>query len=268
MIRGIKYVMIFTVGAAIGGSVGWFVTKKKFEKTMDERVENEVKSVREWYEKHYEEDKELMEVANTLYDKYGDDAITKAVDEAEKMAKKILNQPAVVNELDDIREKVEGSYTDLMNRRKEDLLRPERTRYDRGASSEAEREKYDRSEASRIQYNSFSKPKSEFEEKEVDEVRLVQNDDDPRSDIYVINADQFAHERYGFDKVTLYWWELERILSEEDMAILDVPDILGTNWEAHIGEEEKDIVYVRNEPLETDYEVVVQHESFYAMRDS
>jgi len=248
VIRGIKYVMIFTVGAAIGGSVGWFVTKKKFEKTMDERIEKEVKASLEWHEKHSEEDGEEKDIPKT-------NPIAGYVNAIDDSIKSALDQPVIANELDDIREKVEESYTDLMNRRKEDLLRPER-------------EKYDRSEASRIQYNSFSKPQPESEEKEVDEVRLTQNDDDPRSDIYVINADQFAHERYGFDKVTLYWWELERILSEEDMAILDVPDILGTNWESHIGEEEKDIVYVRNEPLETDYEVVVQHASFYAMRDS
>ena len=249
MIRGIKYVIIFTVGAAIGGSAGWFVTKKKFEKTMDERIKNEVRASLEWHEKHSEnENGKTSEDLNITID---ENAMTQLV----KDIHNAFDQPAIVNELDDIREKVEESYTDLMNRRKEDLFR-------------TEREKYDRSEASRIQYNTYSKPKPESEEKEVDEVRLTQNDDDPRSDIYVINAEQFAHERYGFDKVTLYWWELERILSEEDMAILDVPDILGTNWEAHIGEEEKDIVYVRNEPLETDYEVVVQHASFYAMRDS
>lgn len=245
MIRGVKYVMIFTVGVAIGGSVGWFVTKKKYEKTMDEAVEKEVKAVREWYEKHYEEDKELIEKAQKVFDEVGDDIFEKQIEES------------VVNTVEESGRQAVESYTDLMNRRKEDLLRPERTRYDTGVSGRAER----------VRYETFSRPEKE-EEKEVDEVRLAQNDDNPRTDIYVINADQFAHERYGFDKVTLYWWELERILSEEDMDILDVPDLLGTNWEPHIGEEEKDIVYVRNEPLETDYEVVVQHESFYAMRDS
>ena len=250
MIRGIKYVMIFTVGAAIGGSVGWFVTKKKFEKTMDERIDTEVKMARDMYYDFIEGNKEVIKKA--------EEVILRDIDDDIPETNPISDYVNAIDEADDIaeagRQAVE-SYTERMNRRKEDLLRPER-------------EKYDRSEASRIQYNTYSKPKPESEEKEVDEVRLTQNDDDPRSDIYVINADQFAHERYGFDKVTLYWWELERILSEEDMAILDVPDILGTNWEAHIGEEEKDIVYVRNEPLETDYEVVVQHASFYAMRDS
>ena len=244
MIRGIKYVMIFTVGAAIGGSVGWFITKKKFEKTMDERIEQEVLETRRYWQNYAREGKFETKAEKDIPETNPIADYVNAIDESDEIEE--AGYAAV------------ESYTDRMNRRKEDLLRPERTKYDRSEASKSER----------IQYNSFSKPKPESEEKEVDEVRLAQNDDDPRSDIYVINADQFAHERYGFDKVTLYWWELERILSEEDMAILDVPDILGTNWEAHIGEEEKDIVYVRNEPLETDYEVVAQHESFYAMRDS
>lgn len=222
----VKGALIFVGGAAVGGGIGWFVTKKHYEKMMDEQIRIEVAATKEFYQDLVKEEavEEIVVPENNKIEEAGRRAVE--------------------------------SYTDRMNRRKDDLLRPERTRYDRGASGEAER----------VRYEMFSKPEKK-EEEEVDEVRLAQNDDDPRTDIYVINADQFAHERYGFDKVTLYWWELERILSEEDMDILDVPDLLGMNWETHIGEEEKDIVYVRNEPLETDYEVVVQHESFYAMRD-
>lgn len=248
----IKYGLIFIGGAAVGGGIGWFVTKKKYEKQMDEAVEREVKDVREWYERHYEEDKELIEKADLLL---GTRFTSKMISEV-KDTEEVVEDESPDDNLVRAGERAVESYTERMNRRKEDLLRPERAQYDRGAD--------------RVSYNSFSKPKivEDIEEKEVDEVRLKQNDYDPRDDIYVISAEQFAHERLGFDKVTLYWWELERILSEEDMAILDVPDILGTGWEGKIGTEEKDVVYVRNENLETDYEVVVQHNSFYQMRDS
>ena len=244
----VKYGLIFVGGAAVGGSIGWFVTKKKYEKQMDEAVEREVKDVREWYERHYEEDKELIEKADLLL---GTRFTSKMISEVED-TEEVVEDESPDDNLVRAGERAVESYTERMNRRKDDLLRPERMQYDR------------------VSYNSFSKQKivEDIEEKEVDEVRLKQNDDDPRDDIYVISAEQFAHERLGFDKVTLYWWELERILSEEDMAILDVPDILGTGWEGKIGTEEKDVVYVRNENLETDYEVVVPHNSFYHMRDS
>lgn len=261
----VKYGLIFVGGAAVGGSIGWFVTKKKYEKQMDEAVEREVKDVREWYERHYEEDKELIEKADLLL---GTRFTSKMISEVED-TEEVVEDESPDDNLVRAGERAVESYTERMNRRKDDLLRPERLKYDRGAVDVSGGMQYDRG-ADRVSYNSFSKPKivEDIEEKEVDEVRLKQNDDDPRDDIYVISAEQFAHERLGFDKVTLYWWELERILSEEDMAILDVPDILGTGWEGKIGTEEKDVVYVRNENLETDYEVVVQHNSFYQMRDS
>lgn len=228
MNKYVTYGLIFVGGAAIGGGIGWFVTKKRIEKIMDAKIEEEVKKTREWY-RSLSEDTVKADENDISEDDIEDpvEATSEPSDDAIRVGKLAVE-----------------SYTERMNRRKEDLLRPERTRYDQ------------------IPYES-----TEDQEEEVDEVRLETNDDDPRSDIYVITADQFAHERYGYDKVTLYWWELERILSEEDMDILDVPDLLGNNWESKIGTEEKDIVYVRNENLETDYEVVVQHESFYAMRD-
>lgn len=230
----VKYGLIFVGGAAVGGGIGWFVTKKKYEKKVA------------IYEKRYEEDKELIEKAEKMIFPKPE------VKDEEEEEEEEMEDASPDDNLIRAGERAVESYTERMNRRKDDLLRPERMQYDR------------------VSYNSFSKQKivEDIEEKEVDEVRLKQNDDDPRDDIYVISAEQFAHERLGFDKVTLYWWELERILSEEDMAILDVPDILGTGWEGKIGTEEKDVVYVRNENLETDYEVVVQHNSFYQMRDS
>lgn len=228
MNKHITYGLIFAGGAAIGGGIGWFVTKKRIEKTMDEQIAKEVMATKALYESFIKgEMTETNDISEEFEPEDPVEAPSEPSDDVIRAGKNAVE-----------------SYTDRMNRRKEDLLRPERTRYDQ------------------IPYDS-----TEEQEKEVDEVRLETNDDDPRSDIYVITADQFAHERYGYDKVTLYWWELERILSEEDMDILDVPDLLGNNWESKIGTEEKDIVYVRNENLETDYEVVVQHESFYAMRD-
>lgn len=229
MNKYITYGLIFVGGAALGGGAAWLLAKKHYEKIMDDEISAQVKETREWYQKLAEETEQDLRREWEAEEEETDDDV---LDNSEPMEQRDEAQMLI------------DSYTERMNRRKEALLRPER-----------------------IRYETFSKPVKEIEEKEVDEVILRQNDDDPRSDIYVINSDQFAHERYGFDKVTLYWWELERILTEEDMGILDVPDILGTNWESHIGEEEMDVVYVRNENLESDYEVQVKHESYYEMRD-
>ena len=238
MNKYVTYGLIFIGGVGIGGGLGWFLTKTHYENVMDAEISSQVEETRKWYiELINQTEKELRKE----WEADDDSTDVSYISEGKSASEKIDDSV---------------SYTEMMNRRKEDLLRPERIRYETFSKPENDSEPV-----------STSQRHIESEDKEVDEVLLKHNDDDPRSDIYVISSEQFAHERYGYDKVTLFWWELERILSEEDMAILDVPDILGMNWENHIGEDERDVVYVRNEPLETDYEVQVRHESYYEMRE-
>lgn len=239
----IKAALIFVGGAAVGGSVGWFVTKRHYEKKVEDEVKKELDANVKWAKWFNDEKDEEIKRLNDIIkgyetDRSGETDLSDDYGEQKSRPRTLAN-----------------SYTEEMNRRKSDLLHPDRLKYDTAMSTRV----------SDI-FKPIKHEKEPEEEMEVDEVLLRQNDDDPRTDIYVISAEQFAHERHSFDKVTLYWWELERILSEEDMSILDVPDILGYNWESKIGTEEVDVVYVRNENLESDYEVIVQHESYYAMR--
>lgn len=237
----IKYGLIFAGGAGIGGGVCYVVLKKKFEKDMEEHDAE----IRDYFKNMYLEARKAADTYFTESDDVVDD------EEEPERAVRDLDNNTEDSEVDESGRRV--NFTEEQNRRKS--LLAEKMGYEHNSY--------------RTRYDLVSKPDLEEEnetEEVVDEVTLNVNNDNPAHDIYVINADQFAHEKYGYDKVTLYWWELERILTEEDLDILDVPDLLGYDWENHIGEFEKDIVYVRNENLETDYEVVVQHESFYEMR--
>ena len=242
----IKYGLIFVGGTAVGGAVAWFITKKHYDKFVNDEIDRRVAEESEANKKWLEEREKMVDDVESEND------ICDRDDESDDGA---IVETIVNVDINSLVDKV-NNYTDEMNRRKEALLRSERIRYDT-----ISKQVKDISAIKKIDLE-------EGENKDVDEVLLRENDDNPRSDIYVINSDQFAHEhQYGWDKITLYWWELERILSEEDMSILDVPDILGYGWESKIGSEEKDIVYVRNENMEADYEVIVQHESYYDMRD-
>lgn len=230
----IKYGLIFAGGVGIGGGVSYVVLKKKFEKDMEAHDDE----TREYFKNLYLEAQKASETYFT---------------ESNDISQEIEKNSSERNE-----DGRRAEFTEEQNRRKSLLAEkmgyehnPYRTRYDLVGKNEEEAENEEDPDREEV----------------VDEMTLAINNDNPIRDIYVINAEQFAHEKYGYDKVTLFWWELERILTEEDMDILDVPDLLGYDWEQHIGEFEKDVVYVRNENLETDYEVVVQHESFYEMRD-
>lgn len=221
--------LIFVGGFGIGLFSGWVISKKHFESYMDAMVEQEVEATKDW----------LLERAEEVL--RGNDGEPKELNVEEEDVHLVTetNMGRIYN------------YAEEMNRKKDDLLRPERVSF-----------QYDG-----IPLSSWITDEQEDPEPEVDIERLSMNDDNPQNDIYIISPDQFARERFNFDKITLYWWELERILSEEDYDILDVPDLLGHDWERHIGEFEKDVVYIRNENMQADYEVIVQHESFYDMRD-
>lgn len=245
----LKEALIFTAGLAVGGAAGWFVTKKLDEK----KIEKQVEEARERYNELAEDLENGSIQIHVLRDEetdLEDDTETVSSEEEE-------GDPTYIWQLSEDNEEVrgepvkfdpKGSLTARANRLKQEMMnRAERVRYDR-----------------------YSKPPDEEEEddqKEVDEVRLAMNDDRPADDIYLISPEQYGAERYNYDKVDLCWWEIERILSTEDYDILDVPDLLGRGWENGIGQFEKDMVYVRNEIMETDYAVEVKHDSFYEMRD-
>lgn len=242
----LKEALIFTAGLAVGGAAGWFITIKLDEK----KIEQQVEEARERY-KDLAEDLENGSLQTHVHREEETDT-----DEAADVEEE-TDDPVYIWELSEDDEEVRGesvkfdpkeSLTARLNRMKQEMMdRAERVRYDR-----------------------YSKPPDEEEEddqKEVDEVRLAMNDDRPADDIYLISPEQYGAERYNYDKVDLCWWELNRILSTEDYDILDVPELLGSGWENGIGQFEKDMVYVRNEIVETDYAVEVKHDSFYEMRD-
>lgn len=141
------------------------------------------------------------------------------------------------------KEKRTMNYTEKMNLRKEKLIHKGKIAYDRISIV------------------------SDDETKEVDEAQLVVNNDNPRNDILIITPEQFGRERLGYDKETFYWWASNHLMTTEDGDILNVPDLIGNEWEDRIGEFEKDTVYVRNNGAESDYQIIQQSEDYYDYYD-
>lgn len=82
---------------------------------------------------------------------------------------------------------------------------------------------------------------------------------------YVISAQQFATEYPFFDKVTLEYYEHNGILVDEDgVHVEDIDETIGKDSLLRIGEYEPDVVYVRNEELNVDFEVCRIRRDFYA----
>ncbi len=85
--------------------------------------------------------------------------------------------------------------------------------------------------------------------------RILPTDGGP----YIISLDEFADEFQEFDKITLYYYELDDTLTEEnEEVIIDVSDVVGDEALSEFGTESNndDIVYVRNPSLRADYEII------------
>ena len=125
---------------------------------------------------------------------------------------------------------------------------------------------------SKVQYLAYDKmglggadQKAESEDSsDVDPEAEFPQDDAPGVP-YVISAQQFAIEYPFFDKVTLEYYEHNGILVDEDgVHVEDIDETIGKDSLLRIGEYEPDVVYVRNEELNVDFEVCRIRRDFYA----
>ena len=114
-----------------------------------------------------------------------------------------------------------------------------------------------RSEIKKHNYDSFYEAREKVEE-EVEE--KDENDGGPKEggfvEPYIITAQQFATDGI-LDKVTLTYYINADLVCEEEEAVDDPEAVIGTEFTDHFHDDEEGVVYVRNEKLGTDYEVIL-----------
>lgn len=80
---------------------------------------------------------------------------------------------------------------------------------------------------------------------------------------YIITYDEFANEHIAdFEKNTLTYYDKDDVLVNDEMELLNIDYYIGRDNLEHVGEEEKDALFIRNEKNCVDYEVLVTHEKF------
>jgi hypothetical protein len=82
---------------------------------------------------------------------------------------------------------------------------------------------------------------------------------------YVISIDEYSEENTHYDKITLYFYEDDEVLTEDDEEAIDDPNALVGDYALNcFGENSGDpeVVYVRNERLQIDYEVIRLSKSY------
>lgn len=89
---------------------------------------------------------------------------------------------------------------------------------------------------------------------------------------YVLETDdvssaawKFTNEEKYFDKVTLFFYDDGVLCSDQNEIITNIPENIGSEALNRIGEYEPDVVYVRNEQISTDFEIIRQYRDFASM---
>lgn len=96
-------------------------------------------------------------------------------------------------------------------------------------------------------YTNYAERQDKKEKKGVEPVE----DEKP----YVISPDEFG-EKDGYENVTLTYYADGVLTDYFDNVISNVDEVVGFDSLDHFGEYEDDVVFVRNEKMETDYEIL------------
>ena len=79
---------------------------------------------------------------------------------------------------------------------------------------------------------------------------------------YVISPDEFGN-RDEYTQISLIYYAGDEVLAdEEDEAVDDVDDVVGADFADHFGEYEDDSVFIRNDRMKCDYEILRDNRSF------
>lgn len=78
---------------------------------------------------------------------------------------------------------------------------------------------------------------------------------------YVIPPEEFG-EVEGYDRFSLTYYNDEVLVDEDDELVDDVDDVVGSDSLNHFGDYEDDSVFVRNDRLKCDYEILLDHRNY------
>ena len=103
----------------------------------------------------------------------------------------------------------------------------------------------------KLGYKNYSEI-SKTEKKEVDDVEKP----------YVISPEEFD-EFDDYESSSLTYYEDGVLTDEEDNIVDDPDDIVGSDFANHFGEYEDDSVFIRNDRLKCDYEILKDYRKYY-----
>lgn len=114
---------------------------------------------------------------------------------------------------------------------------------------------------SREGYTNYSNVADRLEEKVVEKQEPVKEVSSFKDIPYVIPPEQFG-EFDDYTKISLSFFSDHILADEDDEMVEDVEDVVGFESLNHFGEYEDDSVYVRNDRLKADYEILLDQRKY------
>jgi multidrug efflux pump subunit AcrA (membrane-fusion protein) len=239
-----KYAAVSVGSAAAGAGVTYFITKKRITAKAEARANEEIKSVKERYALLRKEGK------------YSDPATAIRAYEGREQelheAVRVAELAAVYSAESD----VEEAKQTLQERIRTAQEVEEAVLNDEAPSEFVQPEKF----ADEVEVRNI------FDHEQEPEVEVKAKPDKTRP--YLIPEEEYMEddEVSGYSKLTITYWEEDDTLCDEREAI--IPDIEGTVGAINLhsfdesGSKAKDVIYVRNDRLKADYEIVRVKQSY------
>jgi hypothetical protein len=241
---------LFVAGAGIGSVVTSHILKKKFKDLADEEIE----SVRKSYAKASMPKPDLSDIRRS--EDLGEKAEVLTEDEAI-----IFNQGYRSSDYKTDSESFRANHGRVPTTY-------ELIQMGKGVPVEkAVRNNFDHDDSGLVEGNIFDTPQPDPEDLvELPESTL--NDDEPvhnQDRPYVIEAAEWYLNETNYDQITLTFWADDEVLIDDSKRVItDVDSVVGATNLHRFGfkSEDPEIVYVRNERLEVDYEITKDDRSY------
>ena len=80
---------------------------------------------------------------------------------------------------------------------------------------------------------------------------------------YVISPDDYGDPDVGYDTESLDYFEGDGVLTDSFGEVIEnVDELVGADFANHFGDYEKDSVFIRNDEMEVDYEILRDYRSY------
>lgn len=236
----VKNVILVTVPAAVSAVASHFITKKivsaKYEAEMELKIREEIKQFKKEYEEKMSTEPKKIPVSQLSKEQL--EKVHKIVEREEERTRIISERRKRENE------KIEELPEEDFQPMEEDI----------GDDTDSDGEDlYDEDG------NLLGDPNDDEDENGTDVVDEEEAEEGP----FVISVSDFDSDS-KYQKSSLKYYEDDKVLANENDYPLDIDEIIGEDSLDHFGDMSGDptIVYVRNEDLNSDYEVQLVHGSF------